>query len=470
MRVALLNLPHPVPVVRRYMCSYNSPIFLFPPIELLSTATTIRDWGGHEVLVRDSVAKRDTKESALAALEEFRPDLVLTILGFEILEDDLRVLRWLRRQMPATKFAAFGYYASVFPREILELAELDYVFQGEPEIAVAELCQALSDGRPTDNILGLSKRNGDGTCLTNPEQPRLRPLDELPVPDYGLVDIRAYSEMLMPRPFAVLQSARGCPYTCNFCVRSYGQKLTYRSPERILGDIDNLVSRFGVRAIRFTDDTFTAQPQRAIEICRGIQKQFPKLVWSCLSRVDTMDEPRAKAMAAAGCRRVWVGIESGSERVLKLYDKEYSTSDIRATVSLIRRHRMEVGAFFMVGHPEETVADFGETARLIKELDVDFATIGKTVAYPGTRLFDQYQDRIDFSLFPYKNVWREEGREKELERWEKRFFRDMYLRPTYVARQAGRMLQYPGTMLAAGKALAGFLFTGGNSLTRKEVI
>lgn len=471
MRVALINLPHPVPVVRRYMCSYNSPIFLFPPLELLYAATSVRQLAGAEVIVIDAIADRLSKETTLDRLREFRPDLVLTITGFEIFEDDVRLCRWLRDALPEVKFAAFGHYPTTFPRETLEAARFDYVLRGEPEYTLVELCRALSEGQPPTAILGLSYRDEDGNVVNNPDRARTRHVDELPHPDYALVDPRHYSEFLLPRPFAIVQTARGCPYTCNFCVRSYGQKLGMRTPDNIIEELTQLRQRFRIRSFRFIDDTFTAIPSRTIEICEKITRHVPGVVWSCLSRIDTLDEDRVRVMRRAGCRRVYMGIESGSRRILQAYGKDYGVELVGDMVSLLHRYKIEVGAFFMVGHPEETEADFEQTSRLIRSLDLDYATIGQTVPYPGTTLFEQHRDEIEFSLFPYRNEWKSPQRREQLESWERRFYRDIYFSLPYVARHAARFFKHPATTMAAGKALLPFIFGSNQSVgTRNELV
>lgn len=470
MRVALINLPHPVPVVRRYMCSYNSPIFLFPPLELLYVGGVVREWSQDEVLCIDAIAERLSRETLLERLRAFAPDLVVSLPGFEIFEDDMRILSWLRQSMEGVRFAAFGHYPTTFPAETMAAASLDFVFRGEPEVTVHELLGALKAGDSFEGILGLSYRDADGSVVNNPDRLRERDINELPYPDYSLVDINDYSEFLLPRPFAVLQTARGCPYPCNFCVRSFGQKLGLRSTENIIGELDELVARYQINSFRFIDDTFTAMPARTIEICEAIQKHHPQLVWSCLSRIDTLDEARVRAMRDAGCKRVYMGIESGSPRILKLYGKDYGVELIPKMVDLLRGNGIEVGAFFMVGHPEETTEDFELTSQLVRSLQLDYATIGQTVPYPGTQLFNQYRDQVDFSLYPYKNNWSDPRRRDELLQWEKRFYRELYFRAPYLARHAVRFVKHPATALAAGKALFSFVFGTGTGTARNELI
>lgn len=471
MRIALVNLPHPVPVVRRYMCSYNSPIFLFPPLELLYIASVAKQWGQDEVVVIDAIAERINKETLHAKLEKFRPDMVITILGFEIFEQDIRTLRWLRQSLPAAKFAAFGHYATVFPTEILDLAGLDFIFRGEPEETFHAVTTALKTGGALDAIPGLTYRSESRAPVSNPDRPRSKHIDELPHPDYSLVNIAHYSEFLLPKPFALVQSARGCPYTCNFCVRSYGQQLGLRSPDNIIEELTQLREKFQIRSFRFIDDTFTAIPSRTIQVCERIKNQLPGVVWSCLARVDTLDEARVQALRTAGCRRVYMGIESGSERILKLYGKDYGVEQIPKMVDLLRRNQIEVGAFFMVGHPEETAEDFEHTSKLVRTLDIDYATVGQTVPYPGTSLFNQYRNDVDFSLFPYRNEWRSSNRRQELMRWEKRFYREMYFKLPYIARHAARLIKHPKVTFTAGKALLSAAWAPErNSLVRNELI
>lgn len=472
MRIALVNLPHPTPVIRRYMCSYNSPIFLFPPLELMYAAAALRAWDGHETTVIDAIARRWTREDVLAELRRTRVELVVALSGFEIFERDVNALKWLRSQLPAVKFAAFGHYPSTFPDETLAHTGVDYVLRGEPEVTLAEICRALEGKQAWNEIGGVSYRNGQPQPLHNPTRAWLKQVDQLPHPDYRSVDIRDYSEFLMPQPFAVLQTARGCPYPCNFCVRSYGQRMGMRSPDNILEELGQLVDRHQIRSFRFIDDTFTAIPERTAEICAGLQKHFPQLVWSCLSRVDTLDAQRAASLAAAGCRRVYVGIESGSERILRLYGKDYGLDSLPESVRLLRKHNIEVGAFFMVGHPEETEDDFQQTRAVVRSLELDYATMGQTVPYPGTHLYEQYKDRVEFSLYPYRNEWKDPGRRAQLLRWEAQLYRDLYLRVPYLARHAARFIKHPRTAFAAGRALLPHMLGrhGNAELVRNELI
>lgn len=471
MRIAFVNLPHSVPVIRRYMCSYNASMFLFPPLEIMYAATAARDLARAEVTLIDAIALRMDKAALVRRLQEFQADLVVTLYGFEILGEDIRVTRAIKRQLPGVKFAGFGHYPTTFSKEMLDLAELDFVLRGEPEYPVIELVSALESNGDLAAIAGLTWRNADGDAIDNPDRPRIRHVDELPDPDYGLVDILNYSEFMLPNPFAAIQTARGCPYTCNFCVRSYGQKLTMRSSARVVAEIQNLVNRFGIKSFRFTDDTFTAIPKRTLEICEGIRNAGLDLTWTCLTRIDTMDDERAKAIKEAGCARVFIGIESGSDRILEKYGKGYSVDKIPKVVDLLHKHGIEVGSFFMVGHPEETKEDFEETCRLVRTLEIDYATIGRTIAYPGTHFFTEYGDQVDFSLYPYRNEWKDPSRKRTLEAWERRFMREMYLRPSYILRHAWRLIKNPASTLRASRAVLPFLFpTGTAEPVRNEVL
>jgi radical SAM superfamily enzyme YgiQ (UPF0313 family) len=172
MRIALVNLPHEAPVVRRYMCSYNSPVFLFPPLELMYVAAVAREWGHDDVVLIDAIAARLDRDQTLEQLKRFRPDLVITITSFEIFEPDMRTFAWLRAELPQAKFAAFGHYATTFPNEVMAIANLDYVFRGEPEHAFFELTEALKQNGPIDRIEGLTYRCDDGTVVSTPDRAR----------------------------------------------------------------------------------------------------------------------------------------------------------------------------------------------------------------------------------------------------------------------------------------------------------
>ena len=308
MRVLFLNLPHRDKIMRRYMCSYNSPVFLFPPYELLQLAAAAREWNGAEVHFLDAIAEGTSQAEAAEHIQMVRPDLVVALTGIESIESDLAVLDFLKARAPATTFAVFGYYPTIYPEEILRRSRVDLILRNEPEESFSAYLAARVAGGDYAGLPGLAFRRDDGTVAISPER-RITDLDRLPFPDYALIDRAKYSEMLLGGPLGVIQSARGCPFACACCITTHGRRTVYRGADRVVAEMRHLAAA-GIKVVRFIDDTFNVDRERVQRICAGLIAADTGVRWSCLSRIDTLDAETLALMKRAGCVRVYIGVES----------------------------------------------------------------------------------------------------------------------------------------------------------------
>jgi len=241
----------------------------------------------------------------------------------------------------------------------------------------------------------------------------------------------------------LIQSARGCPFNCSYCVKSFGKRLISRSAVNIVSEIEECINVYGMKNFRFIDDTFNASRERACEISKLILKKELKVEWTALSRADTIDTESLRLMREAGCRRLYIGIESGSQRILDLYKKGYRIDRIRESMRLVRASGIESLGFFMVGAPGEDEQDFRKSLDLAKELNFDYVVVFKAISYPGTDLFDSYRDRVEFSLFPYMNRLKDADLDKAYGEWERKFYSSYYLRPAYIIKRIVKFLRHP---------------------------
>lgn len=446
-KIVFLNLPNKFRVIRRFMCSYNAPNFLFPPLELMYlSALAVKKNIKAELI--DAIAQGLDTDATLRKLKDSKPDMVLFITGFEIFGEDMVTADLLKEKMPDTRFVAIGYYPSIFPKEVLDKSKIDAVIIGEPEMTFLCLCERLISDSDLDGVDGLAFRQGSDVVI-NKARGRIDDLDSLPFPSRDLINNDLYSEPFLGRPFTTILTSRGCPYTCTYCVRTYGNKLVCRSSENILAEIKEVVCRFGIRNFRFLDDTFTVRKKRVIEICESMLKEGIKADWTALSRIDTLDKDALKMMKKAGCKRLYVGIESGSQRVLDYYKKGYKADQIADNINLINDCGIKTAGFFMIGAPVETEEDFNKTLAMAKKCRLDYCTIFKTMPYPGTCFFNDMKEKMDFSLFPYRNRLKDAEFEKKINKWEARFFKAYYLRFGYIASKAGFFIRHPLQFLRA---------------------
>ena len=425
-RILLVNLPHAVRLQRRWVASYYAPNFLLPPIELLGLAAALRPHA--DVRLVDAIAEGLSARDVVARYGAFAPQLVVALTGFAVLDADLIALGEIRDGLPGSRSVAFGYLPSAEPVLLSQRPEVDLVVRGEPEATLIALCAALD--QPSD-VPGLAL---DGVLTA--ARPRLLDLDSLPPPDHRLVDLRRYREPFMARPIGVLESARGCPFSCAFCVRAYGRQVVTHSVEWILAAVDDLRAA-GARHLRFLDDTFTVDRRRVMAVCDGLRSRHPGLSWTALTRADRLDRELARAMAASGCRRLYVGVESADPAVLERWGKGESLDQIQQGCAAARAAGIELSGFFVVGAKGETPADAARSAELATRLGLDFVIVTRLQLWPGTTLYAERgplpPERWGIEAEPGVDPF-------ELER---AVYRRFYLRPRQVARSLRRAAAHP---------------------------
>lgn len=445
MKTLILNLPFTQQIIRRYKCSYNAPTFLLPPIELLSIASILKQIN-EDVYFIDAIAERLGPDEVLRKIREISPNFIVSILGIESINSDLRMIKILKDNFKGINFIVFNYLATLFPYEILKSFPVDFILKGEPELTIKNLYLRLQDNKDFSDLRGLGYKKG-GEIKVNDVAERIKNLDVLPFPDRGIVNNNLYGEPFTPKPFTVLYTARGCPFQCIYCVPTYGHQVYFRSSESVVEELGEIEKRFEIKGVRIMDDTFTIKKERVLKICEGIRKKQLKLRWSCLSRPDTIDDEILRELKKAGCIRIYLGIESGSQRMLDYYRRGYKVEKVEEAVNLIRKNKIEIAGFFIVGGPEEKEEDFKETLELTKKIKCNYLIADTLRPYPGTVLFKLLKDRIEFTPIPYLNLYKKKTCEEEAIKREKRFYRTIYLNISYVIRTIKNFIKYPKELL-----------------------
>ena len=454
MKTLLLNLPHPTRIMRRYVASYHAVNFLMPPLELLSLGGVLRDWKGAPGELLDAIGEGLDAEATLSRVREARPGLVVSLVGFRSFGEDVGFLSRVKEALPEGLVVAFGYLAGLYARELLEREAIDAVIAGEPEQAFSDLHDRYSNGDPLEGIPGVTWREGDAVH-ENAAPDRIRDLDHLPFPDHSLARRELYNESFLGRPLATTISARGCPFQCTFCVRMYGNEVVFRSAGNVLDELEAIRTEHGIRNLRFMDDTFTLDRKRVLEICAGIRKYELGLRWTCLTRIDSVDPEMLDAMRESGCLRLYVGIESGSQRVLDAMEKRLTVETIREKMKAVRSSGMESSAFLISGFPGETPEDHEATVRLMNEVGLDYIIATKAQCWPGTQFFEQ-SGRAPFDPWDPHSEGDPDADAVSFER-ERELYRRFYLRPGYVLKSAARLLKNPSDLLQAARQLLAYL-------------
>lgn len=273
---------------------------------------------------------------------------------------------------------------------------IDYAIVGEAEESLPLLLEELkksSNERDFDKIKGLSYAFNGKIITNNPML--IENLDDLPICDWSLIDLKSYPRSIHAKryPYAPTLTSRGCPYQCTFCsIPSVsGRKLRPRSPEKIVQEMIYLYN-LGIKEVMFWDDNFTLYRKRAIEICDLLIKEDMDLIWSCPQgiRVDLVDEELLKKMKKSGCHYVALGIESGSDKILKDMKKNLTVQKIKENVPLIKKMGIDTWGFFILGYPTESREDILKSIQLSRQLNLTRASFHLYQPVPGTEAFDTF--------------------------------------------------------------------------------
>lgn len=272
------------------------------------------------------------------------------------------------------------------------------VILGEGELAMADLADRLCAGQTVDTIQGIAYL--DETCTVRRTAPRpfIKSLDDLPFPAWDLVDTDWYRQTWTTRHgyYSMnIATTRGCPYHCNWCAKPiYGQRYATRAPQAVVDEIQWLNERFAPDHLWIVDDVFGLKPGWVEEFAVLLHQRGLRIPFRCLMRADQVTPIVAKALASAGCRMLWMGAESGSQKVLDAMDKGLGVDDIRNANRFLRAEGIAVGVFLQFGYPGETWADIEATLSLARELEP--ADIGVSVSYPlpGTGFYERVRQEL----------------------------------------------------------------------------
>jgi anaerobic magnesium-protoporphyrin IX monomethyl ester cyclase len=283
----------------------------------------------------------------------------------------------IKRLSPSAHVVVGGPHATPLAREMLvHHAAIDTVCVGESETSFLELVDRLDKGEPTAGIAGTAFRAGGAVHLLE-DRPAIEDLDTVASPhDYFDTHI--------------VMTSRGCPWRCTFCgaEASWGRSYRAQSVAYVLDALEKAVARAPVKMIQIKDDTFTTNRKRVVELCRAIRARDIGFLWSCDTRVDVLGDELLREMRLAGCERLSLGVESGSQKILDAIDKKITPDEIIASSALAKKYGIKLRYYMMVGNRGETRETFAETLRFLERAQPHQYIFAALSVYPGTRDFD----------------------------------------------------------------------------------
>ena len=272
------------------------------------------------------------------------------------------------------------------------------VILGEGELTLAEVVDRVKRSVPLQDAAGIAFVDRSGAVVRTPNRPFIKVLDELPFPAWDLVDVDRYRSIWQRRHgyFAMnIATTRGCPYSCNWCAKPiYGQRYAIRRPHAVAAEWSWLVREFHPDQIAIVDDVFGLHPGWIEAFADELVKLQLRVPFRCLMRADQINPRVVAALSSAGCRMVWMGAESGSQRILDAMDKGLRVEQIRDAARLLHAKDIAVGLFLQFGYVGETWDDIEATLDLTRAVDPE--DIGVSVSYPlpGTKFYEHVRANL----------------------------------------------------------------------------
>lgn len=377
----------------------------YPPLGTLYAAAYLRA-RGHDVGLFDSMMA-DSETDWATALDRLRPRYaVLYEDNFNYLSKMclLRMREAAFRMIRAAKsfrctVIACGADATDHPENYMNQG-VDYVIRGEGEETLTQLMDAL-EGRNQStiaDIAGLTWRDDSRVVQCNADRMHLARLDEIPFPAWDLVEIGRYQSVWKARHgyFSInMVTTRGCPYHCNWCAKPiWGQRYNSRSPENVVAEIEWLKKSFQPDHIWFADDIFGLKPgwvERFGSLAREKQAALP---FKCQMRADLITPQVVEGLKASRCHTVWLGAESGSQKILDAMEKGITVEEIREARRLLAQAGIRVAFFLQFGYPGETRADIELTLQMVRDLMPDDIGISVSYPLPGTRFYERVRAQL----------------------------------------------------------------------------
>ena len=376
----------------------------YPPLATIGAAALLREHGYHVSLFDTMFV--ESPDQVIKQLSAERPDFfVVYDDGFNYLtkmcltnmrDAAFRMIQLARRQ--GCTVVVCSSDSTDRYQEYLEKGA-DFVLLGEGEQTLLELATTISAGRDDfSQISGLAWLQNK-LPVRNAARKVMKDLDSLPLPAWDLVDIESYRQIWMGHHgyFSLnVSTTRGCPFKCNWCAKPiYGNRYNARSPQHVVEEIKMLKTRYGFDHIWMCDDIFGLRPDWVQAFAELVRQEGLHFRFKIQSRADLLvQENYVRALARAGCDNVWMGAESGSQKILDAMDKGTKIEQIAEATNLLREHGIHPGFFIQFGYPGETKEDIDLTIRMINHLLPDEIGISVSYPLPGTVFYERVKSEL----------------------------------------------------------------------------
>jgi anaerobic magnesium-protoporphyrin IX monomethyl ester cyclase len=393
--------------VRVYQALGSELAAIEPPVWIGLIATFMKD-RGCSVKILDAEAESLGPDEVAERVCRLSPRLVAVIVygqqpsaSTQNMTASGEVCKAIKLRSPDQKILMGGLHPSALPERTMREEAVDFVCQGEGPYTILGLLRSLESKRSADysGISGLWYRDGL-TIRSTPPAPVIDDLDKdlhgvawdlLPMERYRAHNWHCFGRISERQPYASMYTSLGCPFKCSFCCINapFGKPMIrYRSPASVVREIDELVTKYGVRNIKMADEMFILNERQVIGICdRLIERGYDLNIWA-YARIDTVKDSMLSKLKKAGFNWLGIGIESASTYVRDGVDKSFGKKDIREIFDKVRSAEINIGANFIFGLPDDTKDTMQETLDMAIDLCPDWANFYSAMAYPGSKLYE----------------------------------------------------------------------------------
>ena len=368
----------------------------YPPLGILYISAYLEQYGfpNH---IYDSTFK--TLENLKGYLLQQNPDLIGIYTNLMTKLNVLKIIQFIKNDptLQKMKIILGGPEVRNHKENFLQHGA-DIIVFGEGENSMLEIVKLYSGNNHMDlhDIQGIAFLNAEGNMLINPERMLIGDIDQLPFPNRSKIDLQQYFDVWKKKhgiSMLNVNTMRGCPYSCKWCSRAvYGSSYRRRHPKLVADEIQWMKAHYQFDMIWFVDDVFTINHRWLREFADEIQERKMVIPYEIITRADRINEEVVRLLKKSGCFRVWIGAESGSQKIIDAMDRRVKVTQVRSMIQLVRSYGMEAGTFIMLGYPGEEESDIKETLHHLKYSNPDQYTI--TVAYPikGTPLYTEVEN------------------------------------------------------------------------------
>ena len=381
-KILLLHLPQNINDVSDYAS-------LLQPYGLAMISSILKQ-DGCDVTLLDAFAHQKKKQDIIEYVKNAEPDILgITVMTHNV-GQTVRFLSDIKKILPKTITVLGGIHASIEYQSLLRNhPDVDIAVIGEGELTMLDLVYKIQNEQPLNDVKGIAYRE-QGEIRINTMRENIKDLDSLPFADWESLPMHKYwDRWTIKKNYACLIVSRGCPFSCTFCGHSIiGKTYRAKSSDKVLEEVKLLYDKHHVRNLTLADSTLNVSNKWLRDVCEGLIKLKRPIKWGCSIRADHVDKETLQLMKKSGCVKIFLGVESADNKMLKSMKKNESIEKINEGIQMIKEVGLTPDLGFIIGMPGETKESIMKTIEFARTFNKSVCSFTYATPYPGTELYE----------------------------------------------------------------------------------